>query len=193
MSENKSNNLVVLSFEGVATAAVVYDQIAEMEKQKLLSITDAVILERDESGGLGSNAPLPGGSGQAAGAPPATKPSDAGVRIVQTHGKKGKYAAGGAGIGVLAGWLLGGPVGGLVVGAGIGAITGALKDFGIDDRSVEMLKSRLQPNSSALLVLGQVEDKEAFITKLRSFDPKVVSTTLSPEVEKQLRDRLAGA
>ncbi len=191
MSDNKSNNLVVLSFDGMATAAVVYDQIEVMEKQGLLTITDAVILERSDNSGTGTVAPTPGGSGQATSAAPVDKGGDDRVRIVQKHGKQGKYAAGGGGIGMLAGWLLGGPVGGLVIGAGIGAVVGALKDFGIDDKSVEMIKSRLQPNSSALLVLGQVEDKDAFASKLRSFDPKVVSTTLSPEVEKELYDRLA--
>ena len=123
--------------------------------------------------------------------PPVPTSLDAQVRVIQTHGKKGKYATAGGGIGLLAGFLLGGPIGGLVVGAGLGAITAAMKDFGIDNKSIEAIKARLQPNSSALLLLGHADDRDALIAKLRTFDPTVVSTTLTPEVEKDLRDRLA--
>jgi uncharacterized membrane protein len=187
----ETNNLVVLTFEGVQTAAAVYEQLEQMEKEKQLKIADAIIIER----GAESAPVVPTMAAsdlEAGGAAPPENPVEGDVRVVQARGKKGKYAATGGGIGLLAGFLLGGPIGGLVVGAGLGTVTAAIKDLGINDKDAEVIKAGLQPNSSALLVLGQVEDREAFIAQLRTYDPKVVSTTLTPEAEKQLRDRLAG-
>jgi uncharacterized membrane protein len=183
------NYLVVLTFQGAKTAAAVYAQLETLEKEHLASIADAIIIERDGGEPPGSVPPVEPGSGQ--GVAPTTSPLEEQVRVIQTHGKKGKYAAGGAGIGMLAGFLVGGPIGAAVVGAGLGAVTAAIKDFGIDDASLAAIQSRLQPNSSALLVLGQARDQDAYVAKLRDFDPQVVSTTLTPELEQALRDRLA--
>jgi uncharacterized membrane protein len=183
------NYLVVLTFEGMGTAAAVYAQLEQMEKEHLVKIADAIIIERGSGAPPGGSPPVELGSGQ--GVAPTTSPLEDQVRVVQTHGKKGKYAASGGGIGLLAGFLLGGPVGAAVVGAGLGAVTAAIKDFGIDDESLATIEARLGPNSSALLVLGQVRDRDAYVARLRTFDPQVVSTTLTPEVEKELRERLA--
>jgi uncharacterized membrane protein len=174
MADNTTDNLVVLTFEGSETAGVVYSEIESMEEQKLLVIQDAIIIERGEQTNLSRS------------------PDDA-FTVKQTHARKGKVAAKGAGIGLLAGWLLGGPIGGAIVGAGIGAITGALKDFGIDNKNIDAIKARLQPNSSALLVLGHVEDRDAFLAKVRTYDPQVAMSSLSPEVEKELRARLSSS
>ncbi len=179
----ESNNLLALTFEGKETAAAVYEKIEDMEKEKQLTIADAIIIEYDDVVLGGLMPPVAGGATQGG--------TDRQVRVIQTHGKKGKYAAGGAGIGFLAGMLLGGPIGGLIIGAGIGAITAAMRDLGISDKNISVIKSQLHPDSSALLILGQVEDRDAFVAALRSYDPKVVSSSLSPEVEKQLRERLA--
>ncbi|MGL4648616.1 MAG: DUF1269 domain-containing protein, partial [Caldilineaceae bacterium] len=168
----QDSNLVVLTFEGEETAATVYTQIERLAKEKLVTIEDAVVLKRGGGGATGVVAPAQS-SGQGVTAI-ATNAVDDQVRVVQTHGKKGSYAAKGGGIGFLAGFLLGGPVGGLIVGAGIGAITAALKDFGISDKNVDAIKARLQPNTSALLLLGKAADKDAFVDQLRTYDPKVV-------------------
>lgn len=186
----ESNNLVIMTFEGAATAATVYAEAEKLEKEKLITIKDAIILERSGTAQLGAVA-TPSSAGQG-GAVSADARIDGDVRITQTHGKKGAYAAKGGGIGLLAGWILGGPVGGLVVGATIGAVTAAMKDLGISDANIDAVKARLQPNSSALLVLGHAADRDALIDRLRPYDPQIISTTLPPEVEKQVRDRLAG-
>lgn len=183
------NYLVVLTFQGTKTAAAVYAQLEQLEKEHAASIADAIILERDGGEPPGSTTAIEPGSGQ--GVAPVTSPLADQVRVIQTHGKKGKYAAGGSAIGLLAGFLVGGPIGAAVVGAGLGAVTAAIKDFGIDDQSLAAIQSKLQPNSSALLVLGHVRDREAYVARLRTFDPELVSTTLTPEVEEELRKHLA--
>ena len=68
-----------------------------------------------------------------------------------------------------------------------------MKDFGIDDNNIAVIKARLQPNTSALMLLGHVEDRDAFLDKLRGYEPQVVSSSLTPEVEKQLREALGSA
>ncbi len=187
-----SNNLVILMFEGLEGASAAYAQLEQMEKDKQLTIADAIIIERDANNPLGDVRGFAGSSGQGGGAEVSVP--NAGVeqvRVIQTHSKKGKYAASGGGIGLLVGMLFGGPIGGLIVGAGVGAITAAMKDFGIDDKSIELVKARLQPGTSALLVLGQASDRDAFVNKLRSFNAEVISTSLTPEAEKELRTRLS--
>lgn len=189
MAEKKPSNLVVLSFEGQSAAEAVYEQFEQMEKENLITIEDAVILERAADSPAVSDVPYSsvGTSGPSA---HASTPGGE-ITVKQTRGKKGKYAAGGAGIGVLAGFLLGGPVGGLIVGATIGAVTGAMKDFGISDANVEAIKAKLHPDSSALLALGSVQDRDAFLAKVKSYDADVLLTSLSPEVEKKLREELS--
>ncbi len=185
------NNLVVLTFEGSGTASAVYSEIESMEKDKLLEIEDAIIIERAEDGPSLREAPIRAGSSPDTRVGSGKMPDES-YTVRQTHSRKGKTAAKGGGIGLLAGWLLGGPIGGAIVGAGIGAITGALRDFGIDNKNIEGIKARLQPNTSALMVLGHVEDREAFLAKIRTYDPQVAMSSLSPEVEKELRARLGG-
>ena len=127
------NYLVVLTFQGTKTAAAVYAQLEALEKEHLASIADAIIIERDGGEPTGSAPPVELGSGQ--GIAPTTSPLEDQVRVIQTHGKKGKYAAGGAGIGLLAGFLLGGPIGAAVVG-GSGRGHRGHQNLGIDDKNL---------------------------------------------------------
>lgn len=186
---DNNNNLVVLMFEGVGTASTVYSQLKELEKERFLTITDAIIIEREGEDKLVSLSPTQTFSDQGSSVSKSPRPTEESVRIVQTHSKKGKYAKGGGGLGLLAGFLLGGPVFGMAIGATVGAITAGLKDFGIDDKSIEAIKRRLQPNTSALLILGRAHDREILLAKLREYDAKLVSSTLAPEVEKELREQ----
>ena len=62
----------------------------------------------------------------------------------------------------------------------------------IDNKSVEAVKLRLRPNTSALLVLGHANDRDAFLAKLREYEAQVVMTSLDPEVERELVGKLEG-
>jgi uncharacterized membrane protein len=190
MAEKPTSTLAVLTFEGQDTAEALYEQIEKMAKDKLLVLEDAVIIERAPT----YDAPSAADSTVAQmHTPPISKSKEQQLTVKQTRGKKGKYAAIGGGIGLLAGALLGGPIGLLAVGAAsLGAIAGAMKDFGIDDASITAIKQRLQPNTSALLLLGHANDREALLAKLREYDAKVVMTSLDPEVERELVAKLGG-
>ena len=187
MAEKPTSTLAVLTFEGQDTAETLYAQIEKMEKDKLLVLEDAVIIEREPA----RNIPAADSTAAQMHTPPINASKEYQVQVKQTRGKKGKYAAIGGGIGLLAGALLGGPIGLLAVGAAsIGAIAAGMKDFGIDDASIAAIKKSLQPNTSALLLLGHANDRDALLAKLREYDAKVVMTSLDPEVERELVARL---
>lgn len=188
MAAKPTSTLAVLTFEGQDTAEALYEQIEKMEKDKLLVLEDAVIIERAPAQNL---ARATDSAIEQMHTPPVSQSKENQLRVKQTRGKKGKYAAVGGGIGLLAGALLGGPIGLLAVGAAsIGAITAAMKDFGIDDASIAAIKQSLQPNTSALMLLGRANDRDALLAKLREYDAKVVLTSLDPEVERDLVARL---
>ena len=190
MADKPTANLAVLVFEGLDTAQALYAQFEQMQKEKLISLDDAIILECTSGGAQLHAGRSDAGATQFASTPVATE-SGPKVTVKQTQDKKGKYAAIGGGIGLLAGAIFGGPIGLATIGAaGVGAIMGALRDFGIDDRSIEAVKQRLRPNTSALLVLGHANDRDAFIAKLREYDAQVVMTSLDPEVERELVAKL---
>lgn len=171
MENKQGSNLVVLTFEGEKGAEALYKEIDVMAAKGQLVVEDAVILER--------------------GPEALNSLKDDTVRVKQTHGKKGKYAAVGGGIGLLAAAIFGGPIGVVAVAsAGLGAVTGALKDFGVSDDVVKSIKAGLQPNTSALLLLGRANDRDALLAVLGAYDAKVVMTSLDPDVERELLARL---
>jgi uncharacterized membrane protein len=190
MADKQPSNLAVLTFDGQDAAEALYQQIEQMEKEKLVVIEDAVIIEREPHY---TETSAPTSTMEQMHMPPAQRSKEASIQVKQTRGKKGKYAAIGGGIGLLGAAILGGPIGLAVVAtAGIGAFTAALKDFGINDETVNTIKQSLQPNTSALLLLGRANDRDALLAKLREYDAKVVMTSLDPEVERELVGRLAG-
>lgn len=190
MTEKSTTHLAVLVFDGLHTAQALYAEIEQMEKEKLVSVEDAIILECEGDSAQLLAGVSEGGASQFA-APPITTESGPKVTVKQMRGKKGKYAAIGGGVGLLAGAIFGGPLGLATLGAaGVGAIVGALRDFGIDDNSIDAVKQRLHPDSSALLVLGAAHDRSALIARLGAYDARVVMTSLSPEVERELAAKL---
>jgi uncharacterized membrane protein len=113
------------------------------------------------------------------------------LKIKQSQSAAKKYAAGGSAVGLLAGVLLGGPIGGLIAGAAIGAVTGKMKDVGIDDDFIKGISEGLKRDTSALFILGRALDQDRVITELKELDGSLLMTNLPPELEKEMRNRLA--
>lgn len=170
MSKQTSNtNIIALGFESLDGAENMLANVHLWQEKGFFTVKDAVVVTK----GSGANE----------------------LQIKQTVKKTGKWALGGGGIGFLAGLLLGGPVGGLVVGATVGAITGALKDSGIDDNFIHVIGTSLRSDTSALLVMVEPNpnrNEEELIKELGEQRATVLSTTLSPDREQQLRSLLAG-
>jgi uncharacterized membrane protein len=106
----------------------------------------------------------------------------------QLHNLVGAGALGGAFWGMLFGLLFFIPLVGLAIGAATGAIAASLADVGIDDDFIKRIRNEVTPGTSALFVMTSdaVMDKvrEAF----RGQEAKLVSTNLSDEQEKALRE-----
>jgi uncharacterized membrane protein len=170
MAKKSNANIIALGFNSLDGAENMLENVHLWQEKQYFTVKDAVVVTK----GSGDNQ----------------------LQIKQTVKKTGKWALGGGGIGLLAGLLLGGPVGGLVVGATIGAISGALKDSGIDDNFIHVIGTSLRADTSALLVMVEPNpnrNDEEFARELGEQRAMVLSTTLPPEREQQLRRLLSGA
>jgi uncharacterized membrane protein len=82
------------------------------------------------------------------------------------------------------------PFAGIALGAGAGALIGKLFDTGVDQKFVKDVQAALKPNHSALFIVGDSGDPTAVLAALRSYKGEIYQTTLSPELEEQLRHAL---
>jgi uncharacterized membrane protein len=184
-------NIHVVAFEDPYGAENMLENVNTWEQNGWIKVADAVVVTRGSGSEGGTMTAMPGGAGE--GATMTAVPMSGGnseLEIKQTIKKRGKYTLGGGGIGFLAGMLLGGPIGGLVVGATVGAITGAMKDYGISDKFIKDVSAGLRPGTSALFVMSSDGDAEKLIPELKVHKGRLLSTTLSPDQEKELRDAL---
>lgn len=99
-----------------------------------------------------------------------------------------KGAARGAGIGLLAGFVVGGPLGAAVIGGGIGALMGRHQDKGVSDELMESLQSKL--TNGQALVFAQAEGYNAklaadFATEHGGADQSYTAT-ISDETEADI-------
>ena len=100
----------------------------------------------------------------------------------------GAGALGGSFWGLLFGLIFFVPLLGLAVGAAMGALGGSMSDIGIDDDFIKRARDEITPGTSALFLMSSdaVIDKvrEAF----RGQQAELVSTNLSNEQERNLRE-----
>lgn len=157
------SKIVVLGFDRQYGAEGMLEQIEDYEKEGLITIEDAVIASRDVG-------------------------KDVEIKQARPQGKKASLK--GSGVGLLAGLLLGGPILGVAAGAGIGAIVGSVRDYGLDDEFVEGITKSLRPDSSALFLLVKEAKAEEFLAELQQFEAYVLTTSLTPDKEKALREAI---
>lgn len=161
-----TSNIVVLGFENEFGAEAMLDSVHRWQEEGLIEVEDAVIASAGPSGN---------------------------VEIQQTHrSEKGKLVLGG-GVGLVVGTLLGGPILGLVAGVTAGALKGRAKDkeFGLDDDFVRSVSGWVHAERSALFLLVKQANAEQLRVKLRPLKATILSTTLAPEQEQNLRRALA--
>src|SRR5215203_3033627 len=115
------SDLIVISFDSVATAEEVRGKVRGLQKQGLIALTDAAVISKDADG-----------------------------KIV-VHNEVSRETKVGAGVGALMGALLTVVFpAGLLIGAVGGAAVGALVGNGVDKKFVEDVQNSLAPGSSAL-------------------------------------------
>ena len=166
------STLVVFGFDGLHTADEVLNKLRSLQKEYLVDLEEAVVVERDAAGK---------------------------VHMKQAVNLTAVGAATGGSSGALWGALVGllflNPLAGMAVGAltgaGAGALAGSLTDYGINDDFVKRLSATIPSGSSALFVLFKSVNTDKVLPEIESFKPRVLQTSLSTEDEQKLKAELA--
>src|SRR5262249_46956987 len=164
---NYMSNLVVLGFDGIHTADEVLNKLRSLQKEYLIDLEDACVVEREKNGK---------------------------VYIKQAVNLTALGAAAGGSRGALWGALVGllflNPLAGMAIGAitgaGAGALSGSLTDYGISDAFVKKLSETIPANSSALFILFKHVNEDKVLPEIEPYKPRVLRSSLSNDAEKKL-------
>ncbi len=165
------SSLIALGFDGIHTADEVLNKTRSMQKEHLIDLEDACVVEREKDGK---------------------------VHIKQAVNLTAMGAASGGMSGMMWGTLVGllflNPLAGMAIGglagAGAGALSGSLIDYGIDDKFVKKLGETIPEGSSALFVLVKSVTEDKVLPELEHYKPRVLKTSLSNEAEARLKEAL---
>ncbi|MYF21050.1 MAG: DUF1269 domain-containing protein [Synechococcus sp. SB0677_bin_5] len=159
------SHLVVVGFPTVGEAEDVRRELAGLQQQHLISLEDAVVVERDKQGH---------------------------VHLRQAVNLTTAGAISGGFWGSLIGLIVLNPLLGAAVGAGVGAASGALTDMGINDDFMRELGRTLPEDSAALCLLVRTVTVDRVLEKLQSHasHTRLLHTSLSHGGEKKLRKAL---
>jgi len=162
------SSLVVVGFPTVEEAEQVRRQLTDIQKEMLISLEDAVVVENDKDGK---------------------------VHLRQAVNLTKAGALGGGFWGSLVGLLFLNPLLGAAVGAGLGAASGSLTDLGINDGFLREVGQTLSPGTAALCLLLKDSTPDRVIERLRNHAPhaKLLRTNLSHTDEERLRQMLEKA
>ena len=155
------SDLIVLTFPNESGAYQMRDKLLQLQKQQLITLSDAAIVIRKADG----------------------KP-----KVKQLHSLVGAGALGGAFWGMLIGLLFFAPWLGLAAGALGGALGGKFTDIGVDDKFIKEVGETIEPGHSALFLLVEKSTPDKVLPELESFDATVLQTSLSNEQEAKLRE-----
>ena len=166
------STLIVLDFDGIHTADEVLNKVRSLQKEYLVDLEDACVVERD-------------GAGR--------------IHIKQAVNLTAFGATSGGTWGAVWGGLVGllflnplaGMAVGALVGAGAGAVSGSLADYGIGNEFVKKLGETIPVNSSALFVLVKSVTEDKVLAEIEPYKPRVLKTSLSNEDEARLRAALS--
>jgi uncharacterized membrane protein len=156
------SDLVVIEFDNQVAAFEMRAELAKMEREFLIEMDDVVVVTKDEKGK---------------------------VKLHQAFNLALPGAAKGSVWGLLIGMIFLNPLLGVAVGTGAGALSGKLQDIGINDNFMKELAADFTEGTSALFVLVRHATVEQVLERLKEkgFKGKVLQTSLSVEVEDDLR------
>ena len=160
------SDLVAIVYPSEAKAEEVRNRLLKLQKEYLISIGDAVIAVKTETGN---------------------------VKLNQLVNTTATGAISGSFWGLLIGVLFLNPIIGVALGAASGALGGALSDFGINDSFMKELSSSLHPGNAALFVLIKNMTADKVLNEIKDAGGVVLKTSLDETKEKILRDALASA
>lgn len=160
------SDLVVIVYPTESKAEEVRNRLFELQKQYLITLGDAVIATKTDSGK---------------------------VRLNQLVNTTASGAVAGSFWGMLIGLIFLNPLLGVAVGAASGAVGGALTDVGVNDAFMKELSTKLQPGNAALFVLIQNMTADKVLADIKGFGGEVLQTSLDESKEQVLRDALKSA
>ncbi|MDH2352555.1 DUF1269 domain-containing protein [Bradyrhizobium sp. SSUT18] len=160
------SDLVAIVYPSEAKAEEVRQRLLKLQKEYLITISDAVIAVKTDSGGIKLN------------------------QLVNTTSMG---AVTGGFWGLLIGMIFLNPILGVAVGAASGALGGALSDFGIDDSFMKELSVSLHTGNAALFVLIKNMTADKVLKEIKDAGGTVLKTSLDDAKERALRDALASA
>jgi uncharacterized membrane protein len=158
------SDLVAIAYPDLATARQVAANLDEAQKARLITLEDAVIVERQADGKVKLH-----------------QPSLAGVG-----------AAGGALWGGLIGLIFLVPLFGMAIGAASGAIAGHFTDTGVDDEFMKRLGSELEEGKAALILLVRDVTADKVLPEIK-IPGTVIQTSLNNADEAALQAALDAA
>ena len=158
------SDLIAIAYPDVATAQEVAANAARLQKAHEITLDDMVVVERKQDGSVKLHQPSMAGMG----------------------------AASGALWGGLIGLIFLVPLFGMAIGAATGAATGALSDYGIDDKFMKELGTKVEPGSAALLLLVREMSPDKILPQIKT-EGHIIQTSLSNDEEQRLADALSGA
>jgi uncharacterized membrane protein len=160
------SDLIAIVYPSEAKAEEVRQSLLKLQKEYLITISDAVI---------------------------AVKTDEGGIKLNQLVNTTAVGAMTGSFWGLLIGVLFLNPILGVAVGAASGALGGALTDFGIDDSFMKDLSASIQPGNAVLFVLIKSMTADKVIKEIKDAGGVVLKTSLDETKEQVLRDALASA
>jgi uncharacterized membrane protein len=158
------SDLIAVAYDDRATAERVRDELAQLTREHVIEIEDAVVVTRE---------------------------SDGKVKLHQTVNPAGAGAVGGALWGGLIGLIFLAPLLGAALGAAFGGASGALTDLGIEDRFMKELGQSLPDGGAALFVLVRKVTPDKVIPRISQYGGKVIQSSLSQESEQRLQEALS--
>lgn len=168
------SDLVVLGFDGMHTADEVLNKLRALQKEYLIDLEDACVVEREKGGKV------------------YLKQAVNLTRVgAATGGSTG--ALWGAIVGLLFLNPLAGMALGAIAGASAGAISGSLTDYGIRDDFIKKLGETIPEGSSALFILFKRVREDKVLKELEPYKPRILRTSLSAEDEKRISAELSKA
>jgi uncharacterized membrane protein len=158
------SDLVAIVYPTEAKAEEVRQRLLKLQSEYLITISDAVIAVKTDTGG---------------------------IKLNQMVNTTAVGAMAGSFWGLLIGVLFLNPILGVAVGAASGALGGALSDFGINDAFMKDLSANLHAGNAALFVLIKNMTADKVLKEIKDAGGVVLKTSLDETKEKVLRDALA--
>ena len=137
------SDLIAIIYPSEAKAEEVRQRLFKLQKEYLITLSDAVIAVKTEAGP---------------------------VKLNQLVNTTAVGAVSGSFWGLLIGVIFLNPLLGVALGAASGALGGALSDYGIDDAFMKKLSDTLQPGNAALFILVKNMTPDKVLREIRRPD-----------------------